>query len=372
MDAGPATPTATSRERQAMLRALELAANGPARGVNPRVGCVILDADGTVVAEGWHRGAGTAHAEVDALSRLAPGAARGTTAVVTLEPCNHTGRTGPCAVALIEAGVERVVFAVDDPGHHSGGGAERLRTAGVTVVSGVLAHEAEAFLDDWLTVARLGRPLVTVKWASTLDGRIAASDGTSRWITGEAARIDVHRRRAAHDAILVGTGTVLADDPSLTARHADGTLLPEQPVPVVMGDRAIPSGAAVHRHPRGAILHHGHDPAALLAELRSLGVRSVFVEGGPTVATAFLRAGLVDTVLTYLAPVLLGGPRLAIGDLGVETIRDAIRLEPVGVEHLGDDLLIITTPTRHPVESVPAGHTVSHPENGPSHVHGHR
>ncbi|MGG7452190.1 bifunctional diaminohydroxyphosphoribosylaminopyrimidine deaminase/5-amino-6-(5-phosphoribosylamino)uracil reductase RibD [Plantibacter auratus] len=346
MSAGTEAPQASVREEQAMLRALELAANGPARGVNPRVGCVVLDADGTVLAEGWHRGAGTPHAEVDALSHLAPGAARGATAVVTLEPCNHTGRTGPCAVALLEAGVERVVFAVDDPGHHSGGGAERLRDGGVTVVGGVLAGPAEDLLGDWLTTARLGRPLVTVKWASSLDGRIAASDGTSRWITGDAARDDVHRRRAAHDAILVGTGTVLADDPSLTARDDRGDLLPEQPLPVVMGDRQIPLDAAVHRHPRPVVVHHGHDPAALLAELRAAGVRSVFIEGGPTIATAFLRAGLADTVLTYLAPVLLGGPRLAIGDLGVDTIGDVIRLTTVGVERLGDDLLVITTPDR--------------------------
>lgn len=328
-----------------MLRALEIAAHGPSRGVNPQVGCVILDTDGTVIAEGWHRGAGTPHAEVDALSQLAPGAARGATAVVTLEPCNHTGRTGPCAVALLDAGVARVVYAVTDPGRHSGGGAERLRAGGVSVAGGVLVDEAEALLGDWLTSARLGRPLVTVKWASTLDGRIAAADGSSRWITGEAARIDVHRRRAEHDAILVGTGTVLADDPSLTARDTDGGLLPTQPVPVVMGDRAIPADAAVHRHPRPVVLHHGHDPAAVLAELRAVGIRSVFIEGGPTIATAFLRAGLADTVLTYLAPVLLGGPRLAIDDLGVATIGDAIRLDTVSVEQLGADLLVVTTPS---------------------------
>ncbi|MGK9148934.1 bifunctional diaminohydroxyphosphoribosylaminopyrimidine deaminase/5-amino-6-(5-phosphoribosylamino)uracil reductase RibD [Plantibacter flavus] len=328
-----------------MLRALEIAANGPARGVNPQVGCVILGADGTVIAEGWHRGVGTAHAEVDALSQLAPGAARGATAVVTLEPCNHTGHTGPCAVALIEAGIGRVVFAVSDPGSHSGGGAERLRAAGVSVTGGVLVDEAEAFLGDWLTVARLGRPLVTVKWASSLDGRIAAADGTSRWITGDAARADVHRRRSEHDAILVGTGTALADDPSLTARDELGGLLPAQPIPVVMGTRAIPTDAAVHRHPLPVVLHHGHDPAALLAELRATGVRSVFIEGGPTIATAFLRAGLADTVLTYLAPVLLGGPRLAIDDLGIATIGDALRLETVSVERLGADLLLISAPT---------------------------
>ncbi|MGG7509535.1 bifunctional diaminohydroxyphosphoribosylaminopyrimidine deaminase/5-amino-6-(5-phosphoribosylamino)uracil reductase RibD [Plantibacter sp. YIM 135249] len=327
-----------------MRHALALAANGPARGVNPQVGCVILAADGTVLAEGWHRGAGTAHAEVDALSRLAPGAAAGATAVVTLEPCNHTGRTGPCAVALIEAGVSRVVYAVDDPGVASSHGADRLRAAGVDVIAGVLRDEAETFLGDWLVTARLGRPLVTVKWASSLDGRAAAADGSSQWITGPAARVDVHRRRSEHDAILVGTGTVLADDPSLTARDADGALLPHQPVPVVFGERAVPAGAAVLSHPRAAIVHRGHDPLALLQELHADGIRTVFVEGGPTVASAFIRAGLADSILVYLAPVLLGGDRLAIGDLGVPGIEDAIRLRTTAVERLGDDLLVIAAP----------------------------
>src|SRR3954471_13747174 len=151
----------------AMRHALVLAANGPARGVNPQVGCVLLDAAGTIVAEGWHRGAGTPHAEVDALSKVAD--ARGLTAVVSLEPCNHTGRTGPCSVALLEAGVERVVYAISDPGHESAGGAQRLRDGGVDVIAGVLADEAEQFQHIWLTSVRRGRPWVTVKWASTLD-----------------------------------------------------------------------------------------------------------------------------------------------------------------------------------------------------------
>ncbi|WP_394551089.1 bifunctional diaminohydroxyphosphoribosylaminopyrimidine deaminase/5-amino-6-(5-phosphoribosylamino)uracil reductase RibD [Agromyces sp. MMS24-JH15] len=335
---------ATALEVDAMRRALELAAHGPAKGVNPRVGCVILSPEGDVIAEGWHRGAGTAHAEVDALSRLAPGDARGATAVVTLEPCNHLGRTGPCAVALIEAGVARVVYAVADPGDHSSGGADRLRAAGVSVEAGVLEDEAEAFLADWLFAARTGRPHVTVKWASSLDGRVAAADGSSRWITGPAARVDVHRRRALADAIAVGTGTVLADDPSLTARDDDGDLLPSQPVPVVFGRRPVPDGARLAAHPHDAVLLTGEDLAADLAALARRGIRSVFVEGGPTLATSFLAAGLVDELLVYLAPVLIGGPRLAVGDLGVPAIADAHRLELAAVERLGDDLLVIAHP----------------------------
>jgi diaminohydroxyphosphoribosylaminopyrimidine deaminase/5-amino-6-(5-phosphoribosylamino)uracil reductase len=186
--------------QDAMRRALVLAANGPATGVNPRVGCVILDESGAIIAEGWHCGAGTPHAEIVALQSLPDGGARGTTAVVTLEPCNHVGRTGPCAQALIAAGVSRVVYGVSDPGKHSGGGAESLRSAGVEVVAGVLATEIEAMLDDWIVAARLGRPFVTLKWASSLDGRIAAPDGTSKWITGTTARQRVHEQREASDA----------------------------------------------------------------------------------------------------------------------------------------------------------------------------
>jgi diaminohydroxyphosphoribosylaminopyrimidine deaminase/5-amino-6-(5-phosphoribosylamino)uracil reductase len=334
----------TMADAAAMRRALELATRGPARGVNPRVGCVILSPHGDVLAEGWHRGAGTAHAEVDALQKLAPGAAAGATAVVTLEPCNHTGRTGPCAVALIDAGIGRVVYAVPDPGEHSSGGAERLREAGVAVEGGVLGAEVEAMLDDWLFAARYRRPRVTVKWASSLDGRAAASDGSSQWITGPAARADVHRRRAAADAIAVGMGTVLADDPALTARDADGGLVEEQPIPVVFGRRPVPADTAVMRHPHAPILLDGADLAADLHELHRRGIRSLFVEGGPTLASAFLAAGLADEVLVYLAPALLGGPRLAVGDLGISTITGARRLDFAAVERLGDDLLVVAHP----------------------------
>ena len=325
----------------AMRRALQLAGNGPADGVNPRVGCVILSPAGEIIAEGWHRGAGTCHAEVDALAQLAPDAARGATAVVTLEPCNHTGRTGPCALALIDAGIGRVVYAVADPGRHSSGGADRLRAAGVDVTGGLLADEVEAFLSDWLVAARLGRPFVTLKWASSLDGRAAAADGSSRWITGPVARQDVHRRRATAGAILVGTGTALADDPSLTARDSEGTLLPHQPQPVVVGDRAVPAGAAVHRHPLAPWFVAGHDVAALLATLHERGIRRVFVEGGPTLASAFVRAGLVDEYLVYLAPTLLGGDRLALGDIGVTGIAGQRRLQIDDLVRLGDDILLI-------------------------------
>ncbi|MDJ0348066.1 bifunctional diaminohydroxyphosphoribosylaminopyrimidine deaminase/5-amino-6-(5-phosphoribosylamino)uracil reductase RibD [Cryobacterium sp. PH29-G1] len=328
----------------AMLRALELASRGPATGVNPQVGCVIVNAAGDTLAEGWHRGAGTPHAEVDALSKLAPGAARGSTTIVTLEPCNHVGRTGPCSDALIEAGVTRVVYSVTDPGPQSCGGADRLRAAGIDVRGGLLAETGEAFLGDWLVAARLRRPFVTLKWASSLDGRAAAADGSSRWITGAAARLDVHRRRAASDTILVGTGTVLADDPALTARDEAGSLLTEQPVPVVVGRRAVPASAALFDHPEQPLFFDGQDLPGVLADLHGRGLRTVFIEGGPTVASAFVAAGLVDEYLIYLAPTLIGGPQLALGDIGVTAIDRQRRLSIHSLDRLGDDVLIVARP----------------------------
>ena len=340
----------THNARDIMSRALSLATHGPAFGVNPQVGCVILaatndDSLGEIIAEGWHRGAGTAHAEVDALSKLAPEQSRGATAVVTLEPCNHTGRTGPCSEALIDAGITRVIYAVSDSGPSSGGGAQRLREAGVTAEGGVLEAEASILLRVWLTATRLGRPFVTVKWASSLDGRAAANDGTSQWITGVAARQHVHEQRALADAILVGTGTVLADDPSLTARGDGGELMPHQPIPVVIGERAIARDARVRSHPNPVIVFHTHNLSAILDDLFARDVRHVFVEGGPTVASAFIAAGLADELLIYLAPVLLGGAKLALGELGVPTISAARALTIDSIEQLGADILITARPS---------------------------
>ncbi|MEP6481045.1 MAG: bifunctional diaminohydroxyphosphoribosylaminopyrimidine deaminase/5-amino-6-(5-phosphoribosylamino)uracil reductase RibD [Rhodoglobus sp.] len=326
----------------AMQRALAIAANGPSTGINPQVGAVLLDAEGSIVAEGWHRGVGTPHAEVDALSKL--DSAAGLTAVVTLEPCNHTGHTGPCSVALIEAGVARVVYAVSDPSPTAGGGAQRLRDAGVEVIDGVLADEAAEFQRKWLLSARLGRPFVTVKWAASLDGRAAAADGSSQWITGTASRQRVHEQREQADAILVGTGTVLADDPSLTARGDAGELMEHQPLPVVIGERAIPGDAQLWQHPRGVLEAGTRDLPEVLAWLFSQGIRRVYVEGGPTLASAFVAAGLVDEYSIYLAPKLLGGPKLALGDIGVGSIGEARELRITSIENLGDDLMFSARP----------------------------
>jgi diaminohydroxyphosphoribosylaminopyrimidine deaminase/5-amino-6-(5-phosphoribosylamino)uracil reductase len=330
----------------AMERALALALRGPAWTANPQVGCVLLAPDGSVLAEGWHRGAGTPHAEVDALSHLPEGGARGATAVVTLEPCNHNGRTGPCSEALLRAGVARVVFAVPDPTPDADGGAQRLAAGGADVVEGVLRARVEEALSVWLTAARLGRPFVTAKWGASLDGRIAAADGTSQWITGTAAREDVHRRRSEAGGILVGTGTVLADDPALTARAEDGSLLPHQPHIVVVGRRPVPEDAALRRSPGGFRTADGSDLPGLLAALWEDGIRHVFVEGGPTLESALLRAGLVDEVVAYLAPVLLGGPRLVTADLGIATLADASASDLVSVDRLGNDIRIVARPRR--------------------------
>ncbi|MDH6423715.1 bifunctional diaminohydroxyphosphoribosylaminopyrimidine deaminase/5-amino-6-(5-phosphoribosylamino)uracil reductase RibD [Aurantimicrobium minutum] len=330
----------------AMRRAIALAANGPSNGINPQVGCVVLNSAGTIIAEGWHRGAGTAHAEVDALSQLTAEQAQGSTFVVTLEPCNHTGRTGPCAVALIEAGVGKVVYAATDPGHASSGGAQRLRDAGIEVIGGVLEDAVEELLEEWMLSARLHRPHVTVKWAASLDGRAAATDGTSQWISGAQSRVRVHEQRSAADAIVVGTGTVLADNPSLTARTPEGSLHDHQPVPVIIGSRNIPGDALVHQHPLEPLIIGHNDLHAALSEMYAQGIRSVFVEGGPTLASAFIAEGLVDRLYIYLAPVLLGGDKVALGDLGVNTLSERIDLNIRSVENLGEDIFITATPTR--------------------------
>ena len=361
-----ASEVASDAELVAMRRALVLADHSPVTGGNPQVGCVLIDDSGTIVAEGWHHGAGTPHAEIDALSKVptATGFTTvGLTAVVTLEPCNHTGRTGPCSEALIAAGIRRVVYAADDPGATSGGGRQRLRAAGVSVVSGVHADEVRSFLHPWLSAVRNSRPYLTLKWASSLDGRAAAADGTSQWITGPTARERVHLQRSQSDAILIGTGTVIADNPTLTARTTEGLLL-HQPVPVVIGERPLPADAHLHQHPAGLIETGSRNLPAILSDLYRRGIRRAYVEGGPTLESALIKAGLVDEYLIYLAPTLLGsgasataagestasGARdySAIGNIGVSTIGEQRRLDIVSIERLGDDLLITARPRTSP------------------------
>ncbi len=354
-----------------MAWAVRLARRGPAGGVNPQVGCLILapipEESATqragqavpgvaparslrrrrraVLGYGWHQGAGTAHAEVEALTRTVAWGheTRGATAVVTLQPCNSEGRTGPCARALIAAGITRVVYAVADPLARAAASDETLRAAGLQVEGPWTdsAREASELVHHWLASLRLGRPYVTVKTATSLDGRIAATDGTSQWITGAQARSHAHRQRARLGAILVGTTTALVDDPSLTARLPDGTLAPQQPVRVVMGYREIPDHASV-RGPGGEFVQmRTHDVDDILNGLLARGVRHLLVEGGGTVAAAFVRAGVVDELQAYLAPMLLGAGPSAIGDCGVDTLSEAPRWSTRTVERLGEDTLLV-------------------------------
>ncbi len=335
----------TKHYEVAMKRALELALNGPPIGVNPQVGAVILDSAGEIVAEGWHQGAGTDHAEVMALKQLfeKTGSSKipaDFTAVVTLEPCNHQGRTGPCSQALIDAGISRVVYASSDPGENSSKGSLRLKEAGIEVISGVLLSQAEDQGRVWLTANRNQRPYVILKWASSLDGRTAAQDGTSQWISGPESRADSHLKRSEVEAILVGTGTALADDPELTARRQDGSYYDSQPLRVVMGKRELPSHLKIFNDKAKTIHIQRHNPAKALEELWAIGVKSVWVEGGPKVASEFVKAGLVDEIIVYLAPMLLGGNNVSLQDIGVDSMGSAIELEIVENKMLGRDIYL--------------------------------
>lgn len=341
-------------EQAAMRRALQIARTpGVPLGPNPRVGCVLLDADGVEVAEGFHRGAGHPHAEVEALRALGS-SARGLTAVVTLEPCNHVGRTGPCSAALLEAGVRRVVYAQADPNQVAAGGALSLAAGGVDVAGGLLADEARQVNRAWTFAVEHGRPFVTWKFAASLDGRSAAADGTSRWVSNEAARRDTHRLRAQCDVVLAGTGTVLVDDPRLTVRDETDEPLERglQPLRAVMGLRDLPAGRRVLDDSAPTLHLRTRSPQNALDELYAADRRHVFLEGGPTLAAAFLQAGLVDEVVAYVAPLLLGAGRHAVEGLEIGTIADALRLEVRDVEVLGQGadrnvrLVMTPAPTR--------------------------
>jgi diaminohydroxyphosphoribosylaminopyrimidine deaminase/5-amino-6-(5-phosphoribosylamino)uracil reductase len=342
------------QQEQAMRRSLELALHGPIKGLNPRVGATLINAAGEIVAEGWHRGSGTDHAEVAALKDLkAKGLAAkdgpiaaGLTAVVTLEPCNHTGKTGPCAQALIEAGVRKVIFATKDPGVSSAGGAATLKAAGIEVETGLLQAEADELIRVWATATAQQRPFVTLKYGTSLDGRSAAADGSSKWITGPEARRDAHLRRTQIDAILVGTGTVIVDDPELTARQVDGSLYQEQPIRVILGETKLDPAARIFDETDGkakTIQLHTRDLNSALRTLFDMGVRHLMVEGGAIIASEFVRHGLVNEFLIYMAPKLIGGPGTSLGNLGVANISQAKELEFIEVKPLGPDLMIRAT-----------------------------
>jgi diaminohydroxyphosphoribosylaminopyrimidine deaminase/5-amino-6-(5-phosphoribosylamino)uracil reductase len=315
-----------------MRRAIELAES--ARAVahpNPWVGCVIESVTGHTF-EGATRAPGSAHAEIVALE-LAGDAAHGATVYTTLEPCAHVGRTPPCVSALIDAGVARVVVGIEDPDPLvRGRGITQLRAAGIDVAVGVAADDVRSQLAPYVKHRLTGRPWVVLKLAASLDGRTAARDGTSQWITGEPARADAHRLRAESDAVLVGAGTVKADDPALTVRLVPGN----DPLRVVLG--SAPPGARCQ-----PCLELSGDLDEVLADLGARGVMQVLIEGGPTVAGAFHRSGLVDRYVLYFAPVLFGGDDsrpLFAGD-GAASMADLWRGRIESVERLGDDLKVV-------------------------------
>jgi diaminohydroxyphosphoribosylaminopyrimidine deaminase/5-amino-6-(5-phosphoribosylamino)uracil reductase len=349
-----------------MARALELARRAPFTSPNPRVGAVLVR-DGVVLAEGHHEGAGSPHAEVRALAGID---AAGATLYVNLEPCNHQGRTPPCAPALVRAGVRRVVAAHHDPDPRvDGRGFAHLRAQGVEVVAGVLAEDAARLNAPYLHLRRTGRPLLTLKLALSLDGRLAAPDGSARWITGPETRERVHRRRAEVDAVLVGAGTVLSDDPRLTARQRDSVVVgAHQPTRVVADalGRVPPSarvfapgadvivatterasyeaqtawkeaGAEVEVLPERA---GGVDLRALLARLGERPMLEVLCEGGAGLATSLLAQDLVDRLELHFGPLLLGTGGPSLGDLGVRTLGDAPRWRAVEVERSGADVIL--------------------------------
>jgi diaminohydroxyphosphoribosylaminopyrimidine deaminase / 5-amino-6-(5-phosphoribosylamino)uracil reductase len=333
-------------EQAAMHRALALAETVRGRtSPNPAVGAVVLDGDGKLAGEGATRPPGGPHAEIVAL-RAAGDRARGGTAVVTLEPCTHTGRTGPCTEALVDAGIARVLYAVDDPNPQAAGGADRLRESGVDVVAGVEESAAEAgALRPWLHALRTGRPFVTWKLASTLDGRVAAADQSARWISSPASRADSHAFRAVVDAIVVGSGTVLADDPHLTVRDADDELAEHQPLRVVLDRRhRVSQTAQVLDSAAETLLLDTAVPRFALKALHDRGVRHVLLEGGPTLAGAFVEARCVDEVIAYIAPKLLGAGPSSLGEAGIGTIADAITLEVDTVTRLGSDVKLVARP----------------------------
>ncbi|MBF0808010.1 bifunctional diaminohydroxyphosphoribosylaminopyrimidine deaminase/5-amino-6-(5-phosphoribosylamino)uracil reductase RibD [Rothia nasimurium] len=337
-------------DTQAMGLALDKAGKG-VRGANPLVGAVIVDATGQLLATGWHRGAGSPHAEANALAnaREAGIDVRGARMYVTLEPCNHTGRTGPCSVAIAKAGIAEVIYAYTDTTEDAAGGATYLRSQGITVRGGVLEGEAYALNARWFAAAAGKRPFVTAKIASSLDGYIAAADGTSQWITGEEARADGHALRARADAIMVGTGTVQADNPHLTARTGTGQLTEHQPLRVVVGESALLEGSHLaHSVAEGSALHYRtHDLATVLTDLHARGVRHLMVEGGPTLITALIRTNFVDELYWYRAPLLLGAGKPALGDLGINRLNQTRRwqLDPAG-QTSALDVLGVDTLTR--------------------------
>ena len=319
-----------------MQRAIALSEKGLGRTApNPIVGSVIIGTDGSVIAEGFHdRQSSADHAEVVAL-KIAGDKARGATMFVTLEPCNHTGTTPPCTQAIIDAGIKSVVFAVADPNPQAAGGASTLKSAGIDVVAGVGVDQASYSNRAWLTKIIKGRPFITWKVAATLDGKIAALDGTSKWITNEASRADVQKVRRTVDAIMVGTQTVIADDPHLIPR--DG-LTGSNPLRIVCGTQELPKGAQVLDSAAPTKVIASKDLEVVAAELLATGVNHILLESGPTLASAMLHACMLDELMIYQGSSLLGAGKNFVADLGALTLDHAMKMPRVSTETFGDDV----------------------------------
>lgn len=318
-----------------MAHALRLARRGLGNvWPNPAVGCVIVQG-GRIVGRGWTQPGGRPHAERMALDQ-ARSLARGATAYVTLEPCAHHGRTPPCAEALAAAGLARVVSAMTDPDPRVAGRGHRiLQEAGIAVTEGVRQAEAREMQAGFLSRILVGRPFVTLKLATSFDGRIATASGESQWITGPQARLHVHAMRMAHDAVMVGGNTARADRPSLNVR---GLTVPRQPVRVVLSSRPLPDlppEGPMH----GPLWQIGALPQDALNQLARQGITRVFCEGGGVLAASLLQAGLVDQVIGYTAGVVLGGDgRSAVGPMQMARLAEALRFRLVETRRLGDDL----------------------------------
>ena len=322
----------------AMQRAIALSEKGLGKcAPNPIVGAVILDASGKIVSEGFHdRMTSKDHAEVVAI-KSAGDLAKGATMVVTLEPCNHTGSTGPCTQAIVDSGISTVVFAVKDPNVVAAGGADALRAAGIKVVDGVMAKEASYANRAWLTKIEKSRPYFVWKVATTLDAKIAASDGTSKWISNEVSRSDVQRLRRESDAILVGTNTVIVDNPHLIPR-GDFSEYSHNPIRIIFGEGNVPADSKVFDSAAETVQVKSRDLSELVSKLNGLDINQVFVEAGTTLASAMVAGGLMDELVIYQAPALLGSGKSFFADESKSTIEDQMRLEHISTEVLAGDI----------------------------------
>ena len=317
----------------AMARAIELARLGLGKTFpNPIVGAVITTAAGEFISEGFHEGAD--HAEVVAINS-AKEIPTGSIIYVTLEPCNHHGKTPPCTAAIIEAGISKVVYAVSDPNPVAAGGAQHLITAGVAVVAGISAEEAAFANRAWLTKVVKDRPRITWKIASTMDGKVTASDGSSKWITGEIARADVAKMRSQVDAIVTTTKTVESDDPLLTSKG-----LGKNPVRIVVGEREIAANSQILNADAETLIIKSRSSKELITHANVRGFNELLIESGPTFGTALLSEDLIDEIVLFQAPTFLGSGTPSISDLGITNISGRLDFEIADVEVIGADLKI--------------------------------